>query len=104
MSLGVWLVVLGSVYTAFDILQRLFYSCDQSSKHLCLACGMTRDVFFKRRAGDSKLKGFVGMTEILNTTSVGVLQEQCLKRNLKVRDGIARCGAVQSYVYYVHNG
>eukprot|EP00904_Undaria_pinnatifida_P002728 jgi/Undpi1/12456/HiC_scaffold_5.g02127.m1 len=36
------------------------------------------------KAGDSKLQGFVGMTEMLNTTSVGILQEQCVKRNLMV--------------------
>ena len=30
------------------------------------------------------------MTEMLNTTSVGILQEQCVKRNLMVRAGGAR--------------
>lgn len=51
-------------------------------------------VIFGHRAGDSKLKGFVGMTKILNTTSVGVLQEQCVRRNLKVRTG----GALRDFV------
>ncbi|CAB1119188.1 unnamed protein product [Ectocarpus sp. CCAP 1310/34] len=36
------------------------------------------------KAGDSKLKGFAALTETLNTTSVGILEEQCLKRHLKV--------------------
>lgn len=36
------------------------------------------------RAGDSKLKGFAVLTETLNTTSIGVLEEQCIKRHLKV--------------------
>ncbi|CAM9149964.1 unnamed protein product [Ectocarpus sp. 6 AP-2014] len=36
------------------------------------------------KAGDSKLKGFAVLTETLNTTSIGVLEEQCLKRHLKV--------------------
>ncbi|CAN0148070.1 unnamed protein product, partial [Ectocarpus sp. 8 AP-2014] len=34
--------------------------------------------------GDSKLKGFAALTETLNTTSIGILEEQCLKRHLKV--------------------
>eukprot|EP00752_Nemacystus_decipiens_P009918 g8850.t1 len=35
------------------------------------------------KAGDSKLKGFAVLTETLNTTSIGVLEEQCIKRHLK---------------------
>lgn len=54
--------------------------------------------FSPHRAGDSKLQGFARMTEMLNTTSVGVLQEQCLKRNLKVREGV-RHGISQTHVY-----
>ncbi|CAM9798879.1 unnamed protein product, partial [Pylaiella littoralis] len=36
------------------------------------------------KAGDAKLKGFAVLTETLNTTSIGILEEQCLKRHLKV--------------------
>ena len=63
----------------------------------------TTSLFFRRRAGDSKLKGFVGLTEILNTTSVGVLQEQCLKRNLKVRKRKrgARCWTITHATFKV---
>ncbi|CAN0195516.1 unnamed protein product, partial [Hapterophycus canaliculatus] len=36
------------------------------------------------KAGDAKLKGFAVLTETLNTTAIGVLEEQCLRRHLKV--------------------
>lgn len=43
-----------------------------------------RTMIRRGRAGDIKLKGFAVLTETLNTTSIGILEEQCLKRHLKV--------------------